>query len=918
MQVKDLQLKRALCIALLILLLGVAGMTKGYAYDFSAVCSTGQTLYYNITNAEYHYVELTCPGNYGWYGYDKPAGDIVLPTTVYDENDNQYYVTSIGSYAFRDCSDLTGSLIIPNTVVTIGGYAFQQCSGFTGSLSFPNFVTTIGQYAFWRCSGFTGDLTIGNSVTYISGQAFSNCTGFTSVYIPSSVTGIHINPFFGCSGLEQIIVDTANPNYDSREGCNAIIETNTNKLIAGCKNSIIFDGVTIIGYGAFFGCSGLVGNLSIPNTVVTIETEAFSDCVGLTGNLTIPNSVTAIGGYAFTGCTGFTGDLIIPNSVTSLGYDAFWGCTGFDGELIIPNTLTSIEEGVFGECSGLSGSLNIPNSVTTIGDAAFQHCVGFTGNLVIPNSVTTLEYGAFLGCTGFTGPLIIPNSMSTISASVFRECNGFTGALTIPNSVIEIGNYAFEGCTGFNGNLTLGSSLTTIGNHAFDGLNGFMGNLIIPNSVNEIGENAFRNCIGFTGDLLIGSSVTSIDDFAFYGCTGISSVILFPNTPPTIGWHTFDDSNNGFKIYVPYEFLEDYKAARYWSNHQAIIYPWMQKSFSGYGNSNGGWHFIASPVLSNINLTEVYGMILETNYDLYRFNQSAELEWENYKNPDHTEGFTINNRKGYLYASEEDVNLMFKGVFNEFEEQRVTLVYDATATFAGWNLVGNPFPVSAYANRSYYVMNEEGTAIEPVAVSMETAIPACTGVMVKADAAGESVTFSKTAPEAAVNRGVLQIALSQVVEPVETPIYRGDGPSTSSGTLTMDKAIVSFNAGDALEKFVFNDENAQLYIPQDGKDYAIVCAEKQGEMPLNFKAAKNGNNTLAVNTENMEMEYLHLVDNLTGNDIDLLVTPSYTFEAKTTDYASRFKLVLCLRRTMLRQAQRPLSIMPMEDWSSQA
>lgn len=173
-------------------------------------------------------------------------------------------------------------------------------------------------------------------------------------------------------------------------------------------------------------------------------------------------------------------------------------------------------------------------------------------------------------------------------------------------------------------------------------------------------------------------------------------------------------------------------------------------------------------------------------------------------------------------------------------------------------------------------MNEAGTAIEPVAVSMETAIPPCTGVMVKADNAGETVTFSKTMPEMVPNQGNIQIAVMQ---------------TNKSGVSMMDKAIISFNVGDRLEKFVFNKDNAQLYIPDGKNNYAIACTEKTGEMPLDFKATNNGVYTIKVNAETTEMEYLHLIDNITGNDIDLLVEPCYTFEAKTNDYASRFRLV---------------------------
>ena len=292
-----------------------------------------------------------------------------------------------------------------------------------------------------------------------------------------------------------------------------------------------------------------------------------------------------------------------------------------------------------------------------------------------------------------------------------------------------------------------------------------------------------------------------------------------------------------------------------------------------YSSEVDNWRFIASPLVENTAPTMVNNMITETEYDLYQFNQSAaDGEWQNYK----ANNFNLTNGQGYLYANAEETNIIFKGTFNEDETKEVELAYDANANLAGWNLVGNPLPVSAYANRSYYVMNEEGTAIEPVAVSMETTIPACTGVMAKADNVGETVTFSKTAPRAEANQGVLQIAVAQA--------------DTRSAAM-MDKAIVSFNMGDKLEKYVFNKDNAQLYIPRGKNNYAVVSAEKTGEMPLNFEAKKKGTYTITVDTELADMEYLHLIDNLTGDNVDLLTQPAYTFEAKTTDYASRFKLV---------------------------
>ena len=298
---------------------------------------------------------------------------------------------------------------------------------------------------------------------------------------------------------------------------------------------------------------------------------------------------------------------------------------------------------------------------------------------------------------------------------------------------------------------------------------------------------------------------------------------------------------------------------------------------SGYGEStdNEKWAFIASPLTENTAPTAVSNMT-GTAYDLYRFNQSAELEWENYKTEGEQYQFTLENGMGYLYANKDDVNIIFKGTFNEEETQEVNLVYDEGKDFAGWNLVGNPFPVQAYANRSYYIMNDEGTAIELNAFSASTAIPACTGIMVKAETTGENVTFSKNAPSATANNGTLQIAVAQ---------------ANTRGLAAQDKAIVSFNAGDELGKFYFGESNAKLYIPQNGKELAIATAARKGELPLNFKAKKNGEYTLRISIDAAELDYLHLIDNLNGADVDLLHTNEYTFTAKTSDYASRFKLV---------------------------
>ena len=302
----------------------------------------------------------------------------------------------------------------------------------------------------------------------------------------------------------------------------------------------------------------------------------------------------------------------------------------------------------------------------------------------------------------------------------------------------------------------------------------------------------------------------------------------------------------------------------------------VKKEITGVGDSwssvSDGWHFIASPIVAEngINPQDV-SYLIGMNFDLYRLNGTI---WENAKA--HENDFFLENGIGYLYANKNTVSLGFTGELKPYSEANHA---NEVSVDAGWNLIGNPFVCNVYANQPFYKMNAEGTAIEAVENYAANAIAPCTGIVINAAEAG-AVTFTRNAPSMSNNNGNIQIALAQA--------------SNTRGNAIIDNAIVSFNEGTALPKFRFGD-NAEIYIPQGNEDYAIVSTEAQGELPLNFKARENGTYTLTVSeTANFQLStvnYLHLIDNMTGADIDLLSQPAYTFQAKTTDYASRFRLV---------------------------
>ena len=280
-----------------------------------------------------------------------------------------------------------------------------------------------------------------------------------------------------------------------------------------------------------------------------------------------------------------------------------------------------------------------------------------------------------------------------------------------------------------------------------------------------------------------------------------------------------------------------------------------------------GWRLIASPVADDIEPSAANGL-LNDDYDLYYYDEPTHV-WKNHK----ANNFDLAFEHGYLYANGDGTALQMAGVLQPSDESYTisNLSYtDELTTLQGFNLVGNPFVCDATVDKDFYVMNENGTEIGVPETGRKVA--PCEAIFVMATDSDRTVTFSK----AEASKGSLTACLDITV---------------NQGRSLIDRVRVRADEGTSMEKFNLNENSARLYIPQNGQDFAVVYANGLNELPLNFKAAENGTYSIGIETNGLDLDYLHLIDNMTGDDIDLLATPSYNFEAKTTDYASRFRLV---------------------------
>ena len=467
----------------------------------------------------------------------------------------------------------------------------------------------------------------------------------------------------------------------------------------------------------------------------------------------------------------------------------------------------------------------------------------------------------------------------------------FTYTFTMPAEAVTISATAVEAPTDKYIKVTSIDDLTdgqylivyVTGSLAFDGslaaLDEVNNTIEVTISNSEIAVTDATIESEFTINTTSGSSTIKSASGYYIGQTSDANGLASSQTDDYANTISFEDGNVNIVssgAYLRYNSASNQARFRYYkstsyANQQAIQLYKRVKTFTldiaqYTSGQNDGWYLIASPVAYTLAGQD---MVSGTDYDLYRFNQTAtNAEWENYKAHSATDFTTLEVGRGYLYANANDITLSFTGVPSS--NGVVELTYEAGHTFTGWNLVGNPLGTAATVEGDYYRMNDTHTGIMTTKGTGSVAV--MEGIFVQATEAGQSVTFT------AASKGVR----ANNTESVTLNVMRNDN--------VIDRAIVRFNNDRKLGKITLFDDDTKIYIPQNDGDYAIVSSNGQGTMPVNFKAKEMGMYTISVETEGIDLSYLHLIDRLTGEDVNLLIDSKYSFIASNSDIENRFIL----------------------------
>lgn len=403
---------------LLVLISMVTVLQNAFAYDFSAISPTGQTLCYNIIGNDI--VEVTYQRGYV-PTYINLQGDLSIPSTVSYEGQS-YTVVSIGTEAFESCSDLT-SVEIPNSITTIEHLAFSGCTGLV-SISLPDSLTIIEIGVFRNCTSLTS-ISIPQFVTTISPEAFENCTSLATVILPNSVTNIDDNSFFNCSGITSPVFNSS---------CFVRMPTSYS------------------------------GHYDIPYGIIKVCTQAFKDCSHLS-EISIPQSVVSIGCDAFSNCENLNTVFFNADNCVFMGeygriynqdaHPAFYNCPNIIS-ILFGNNVTNIPQFAFNGCQNLS-SVIFGDSISNIGNDAFSQCTRLT-SVSFGEGIANIGDNAFLNC-GIIGELVIPQGLIAIGSNSFKDCYGITEITCLGRVAPTFGSNAFDGVdTGITVNIPCGTT----------------------------------------------------------------------------------------------------------------------------------------------------------------------------------------------------------------------------------------------------------------------------------------------------------------------------------------------------------------------------------------------------------------------------------------------------------------------------
>ena len=462
------------------------------------------------------------------------------------------------------------------------------------------YFTTFGSSAFENSS--LNSIVIPDTVNRIGDKAFANCRNLQSFTLGANAVNVDFNSVFtGTTKIDNFSISPANRRYDSRDNCNAVVDTLTNTIVKGFENSTCPDTIKTIGPSAFQGLSGLTqytiganvetigekafGNCSslseinIPDSVISIANSAFTSCSKATV-LTLGKNVETIGDYAFYYCSKIK-DIVIPNSVKQLGKYSFASCA-FNNVVIDAETIgeytfsnTSIGNLSIGENVRTIGShafygtgsltgLTITNGVEELGDYCFQYNRSLK-SVSIPGSIKNMGIGVFENCTSLTN-VTLEDGITMIGEDAFYGCSKLS-AITIPNSVMYIGSYALSNCafpktgsyftyadtcltkcaTGYTSG-ALKSNLRFIGSRAFSDCTK-MTSIAIPSGVCQIGHSAFTGCNGLK-KLQMPKGLKRIEHSAFSGCAELNEIVLNEGLE-YIGGNVFGEVVNVFRLELP-------------------------------------------------------------------------------------------------------------------------------------------------------------------------------------------------------------------------------------------------------------------------------------------------------------------------------------------------------------------------------